>query len=207
MSRCKDSTEQASGYDSSVGDDDFGKLLRTKFADFIPDKGHPSEKEAAVLVPFIRRGSDWFLVFTRRTEDLSRHKGEISFPGGMVDADEDSRRAALRETEEELGIPRDRVEVVGAISGVHTIVSGVFIEPWVGILAEAEFVPNPREIAEVIEIPFDKLIDPRAYREQRFIRAGAMYTSPAYDFGSNTIWGATGRIVENLIQAIKIISL
>ncbi len=190
-----------------MGDDDFGDSLRAKFADSIPEKGHPSEREAAILVPFIRRGDDWFVVFTRRTEDLSRHKGEISFPGGMVDPGEDSRRAALRETEEELGISREAIEILGPIPGVHTIVSGVFIEPWVGIIRESGFDPNPREIAEVIEIPIEELLDPRAYREQRFIRAGAMYTSPAYDFGPNIIWGATGRIVENLIRALKIISV
>lgn len=156
-----------------------------------------------MLVPFIRADAGWSLIFTKRTEDLSRHKGEISFPGGMVDEDEDSREAALRETEEELGVDRTSIEVLGAIPGVHTIVSGVFIEPWVGLLVDGNFKPNSREIAEVIEIPFEELADPNMFREQRFIRRGAMYVSPAYDVGPNIIWGATARIVENLLSALR----
>lgn len=181
----------------------FAGHLKKKLRFAIPDKGHPSEKEAAVLVPFFETEEHWTLIFTKRTEDLSRHKGEISFPGGMIDPDEDSLDAALRETFEELGVERAGVEVVGAIPGVHTVVSGVFIEPWVGILRDRNFTPNQREIAEVIEIPYKALADPSAYREQRFIRRGAMYISPAYDIGPHIIWGATARIVENLLVALR----
>jgi 8-oxo-dGTP pyrophosphatase MutT (NUDIX family) len=186
-----------------VGGGSFADHLRKKLRFAIPEKGHPSEKEAAVLVPFLETEGQWSLVFTKRTEDLSRHKGEISFPGGMIDRDEDSLDAALRETHEELGVEGVGVEVVGAISGVHTVVSGVFIEPWVGILRDRNFTPNQHEIAEVIEIPYKALADPSVYREQRFIRRGAMYISPAYDIGPHIIWGATARIVENLLLALR----
>ena len=186
-----------------MGSGSFAERLRRKLRFAVPEKGHPSEKEAAVLVPFLEADGQWVLIFTKRTEDLSRHKGEISFPGGMIDPDEDSLDAALRETYEELGVEGAAVEVVGAIPGVHTVVSGVFIEPWVGILRDRNFTPNQREIAEVIEIPYKALADSSAYREQRFIRRGAMYLSPAYDIGQHIIWGATARIVQNLLLALR----
>src|SRR4051812_49107124 len=95
----------------------------------------PGARVAAVLLPLIDAG-DPQLVFTRRTDDLPRHPGEISFPGGMQEeADAGVRETALRETEEELGIPPGDVDILGALEPVHTVVSGILIIPLVGMLA------------------------------------------------------------------------
>ena len=157
---------------------------------------------AAVLVPLVRHNGEWRLVFTRRSEDLSNHAGEISFPGGRIDDGESPAEAAVRETQEELGVPPDTVTLLGRLASVPTRVSGYLIEPWVGVIQSNQFDPNPAEIAEVIEVPLERLTGPGVERVQKFIRGGAIYESFAYDLGPNIIWGATGGIVRNLIEIL-----
>ncbi|HLF70373.1 MAG TPA: CoA pyrophosphatase [Actinomycetota bacterium] len=158
--------------------------------------------EAAVLVPLIETETGWQLIFTRRSEDLRNHGGEISFPGGRVDAHESAVEAALREAHEEVGINPREVEVLGKLRPVFTIVSGYSIEPWVGVIPHNDFSPNPAEIADVIEIPIATLREPGTRRVQRFIRSGGIYRNPAFDVGPNTIWGATARILDQLLEII-----
>lgn len=158
---------------------------------------------AAVLVPFVETGDGWSLVFTRRSDELARHSGEISFPGGRVDEGESAREAALREANEELGIAPETVDVVGALPEALTVVSGYHISPWVGVIQNTTFSPNPREIADVIVVPIAHLTAPGVRREQRFIRAGSLFTNPAYDIESNTIWGATARILTDLLELLE----
>lgn len=157
---------------------------------------------AAVLVPFVEDGGAWSLVFTRRSDELSRHSGEISFPGGRVDDGESARDAALREAHEELGIDPTTVDLIGALPEALTVVSGYHISPWVGVIPNTDFQPNPREIADVIVVPLTEVTAPGVRREQRFIRAGSLMTNPAYDVGPNTIWGATARILTDLLDLL-----
>ena len=162
----------------------------------------PGVSRAAVLVPLMR-DPEPMLVFTRRSDDLTHHKGEISFPGGRADDGEHAMQAALREANEELGIVPDHVEMLGRLPAVLTVVSGYEIEPWVGVIPRTEFKPNPREVAEVLEVPVAALLEPGSRRTQKFIREGHMYTNPAFDVGSNVIWGATARILSLLIAIIE----
>jgi 8-oxo-dGTP pyrophosphatase MutT (NUDIX family) len=162
----------------------------------------PGAVLAAVLVPFLQSDDGWSLVFTRRSDDLSSHAGEISFPGGRIDLGETVVQAALREAQEELGIPPDEVEVIGSLPEIFTVVSGYQISPVVGVISNEEFAPNPKEIAEVVVVPFETLRSPAVQREQRFIRAGVMVANPAYDVGTHTIWGATARILTSLLELV-----
>jgi 8-oxo-dGTP pyrophosphatase MutT (NUDIX family) len=161
----------------------------------------PGEHLAAVLVPIVEDRDPW-LVFTRRTDELPRHAGEISFPGGLrhtVDAA--LRDTALRETEEELGLSPSEVDVLGALPAVHTFVSSILIVPFVGMLRpRPTFAPNAGEIAEVLQYPLARLAD--AEREVELPRGAHVYRGFAYEMQDNTIWGATAFILHSLIEIV-----
>jgi 8-oxo-dGTP pyrophosphatase MutT (NUDIX family) len=157
---------------------------------------------AAVLVPIVDAPAGPLLLLTRRAGDLRTHRGEISFPGGRVDPGEMGRDAALREAHEELGIDPAGVEVLGRLPRISTVVTGYMIAPWVGVISCPQLVPNPGEIAEVLEVPLARLQEPGARRDQRFIRRGLMSISPAYDVGPHVVWGATARILASLLDLL-----
>jgi 8-oxo-dGTP pyrophosphatase MutT (NUDIX family) len=133
--------------------------------------------------------------------DLSRHAGEISFPGGLADPDEDLRDTALRETEEELGVLPGDVDILGSLPPVHTNASGILIAPFVGLLrVDPILTPNAAEIAEVLEVPLRVLRD---VGEVRWLeREGVRFPTHVFEVGDHVIWGATGRILHSFLRAI-----
>jgi 8-oxo-dGTP pyrophosphatase MutT (NUDIX family) len=156
---------------------------------------------AAVLVPILGATSDPRIVFTKRTDTLSRHAGEISFPGGLVDPGEPPAAAALREAEEELGLAPSEVELVGALEPLHTRVTGILIVPFVGFLwKDPRFTPNAAEIAEVLEYPLSDLV--ASGKEADFEFEGKTFTTQVYEMEGGTIWGATGHILATFIDLI-----
>ena len=141
------------------------------------------------------------MVFTKRTDTLSRHPGEISFPGGLADPGEELAATALREAQEELGLAPADVELVGALPPVHTNVTGILIVPFVGFLwRDPLFTPNPAEIAGVLEFPLTTLI--KAGRLQEFRYDGRRFETHIYEMDGGLIWGATGRILASFIEAV-----
>jgi 8-oxo-dGTP pyrophosphatase MutT (NUDIX family) len=160
----------------------------------------PGDRLAAVLIPVVQGRS---VVFTKRSETLSRHAGEISFPGGLRhDEDASIAETALRETEEELGLQRERVELLGALPPVHTFVSSILVVPFVGTLdGRPVFRPNPHEISAVLEYPLAELAEAEA--DVRWSRDGRDYVGYAYDMGEHTIWGATARILHGLLETAR----
>lgn len=159
----------------------------------------PDTAPAGVLVPIIA-ADEPSLLFTLRAAHLSRHPGEISFPGGMADdGDRGLVATALRELEEELGVPTERVEILGALPPVHTVVSGVLITPFVGWLAERPTLrPDPAEIAEVLEFTIEDL--ERAEQPIELAHEGRVHRGFAYPMGDHTIWGATGEVLHSLLS-------
>jgi 8-oxo-dGTP pyrophosphatase MutT (NUDIX family) len=159
----------------------------------------PGDRLAAVLVPIL---DDETVVFTKRTEDLPRHPGEISFPGGIRHVEDAAPvDTALRETQEELGIGSEAVEVLGALPPVHTFVSGILIVPFVAIVrGRPPFRPNVGEIAEVLSYPLGALATAERHVEWR--RDGEVYRGYAYEMGDHTIWGATARILHDLLEIV-----
>jgi 8-oxo-dGTP pyrophosphatase MutT (NUDIX family) len=156
---------------------------------------------AAVLVPLLHAGGELEVLLTRRTNEVDTHKGQISFPGGMVEqSDPDAEHAALREAEEEVGIPSSSVEVIGLLDD-HATPSGFIITPVVGILRDLPpLLPNPREVAEVIRIPLAFFADrTKARREQREFR-GHTHDVWFYDTGADIIWGATAAVLRSLLH-------
>jgi 8-oxo-dGTP pyrophosphatase MutT (NUDIX family) len=160
----------------------------------------PGTKDAAVLVPL--HGDPLTAVFTERRADLRRHAGEISFPGGRQDEpDEDLRMTALREAEEEIGLPASEVELVGALPPVGTFVTGYRIYPFVGRIPPGRvWTLQESEVAQVLEFSLPDLV--AGHEMKRLVRKGVPIKTPTYTVDGHLIWGATGRIVESLLERL-----
>jgi 8-oxo-dGTP pyrophosphatase MutT (NUDIX family) len=185
---------------SSLTDALRGVLLDPAEATALPVHGRT---EAAVLVALYLDGGDLHTVFTRRRDDLRSHPGEISFPGGRRDAGETLRLTALRETEEEIGLARDEVQVLGALTPVPTIATNYAVYPFVGLIeAGSTWTLSAYEVDEVLEL---RLADVRAARtRRRLLHRGIPFRTDVYDVGEQlVIWGATARIVSDLLARIE----
>ena len=160
----------------------------------------PGSKDAAVLVPLMR--DPLTAVFTERRADLRRHAGEISFPGGRQDhPDEDLRLTALREAEEEIGLPRGDVEILGALPPTGTFVTNYRIHPYVGMIEQGrEWELEPREVDFVLELSLPDLI--RGFEMQRLLKKGVPIKTPTYTVDGNLVWGATARILQHLLERL-----
>lgn len=160
---------------------------------------------AGVLVPLYVDGGEVYVLLTRRTEHVATHKGQISFPGGAVEAeDRDARDAALREACEELNIRREDVELLGALDDVSTVVSGFLIRPYVGRIPHPyPFRPAPEEIAEVLGIPLRFFLDERNLRVEWVGEGAGRRELHFYDYGPYTVWGATARVIRNLVEVLR----
>lgn len=158
--------------------------------------------DAAVLVPLYVADGELHAVFTRRREDLRRHPGEISFPGGRYDEGEkDLKATALREAHEEIGLPPDAVEVVGALQPTPTIATGYAVYPFVGMIEPGRvWTASAREVAEVLELPLGALL--QGYSRRRLVRRGLPIRTDTYTVGEHLIWGATARILSDLFDRI-----
>jgi 8-oxo-dGTP pyrophosphatase MutT (NUDIX family) len=159
--------------------------------------------DAAVLVPLYVEQGELHAVFTERRKDLRRHAGEVSFPGGRQDEGEpDLRATALREAEEEIGLPLDAVEIVGALKPTPTIATGYAIYPFVGVIEPGmTWTLSSREVAQVLELSLRELR--HAYKRRRLIRRGIPILSDTYTVDDHLIWGATARIVSDLLERIE----
>jgi 8-oxo-dGTP pyrophosphatase MutT (NUDIX family) len=161
-------------------------------------------RDSAVLAPFILRGGEPCLLFTLRPAHLRRHAGQVSFPGGARDPEDSTTlHTALRELREELGVAPESVEVLGMLDEIPTT-SEFRVVPYVGLLnPSVELHPDAGEIAEVLELPVSDLLVPGLRRtEKRFYR-GAERDVYFYEVGRHTIWGATARILSNLLAVIS----
>ncbi len=157
---------------------------------------------AAVLVPLYERDGEIHAVFTRRRDDLRRHPGEISFPGGRQETgDADLVQTALRETDEEIGLTPAAVRIVGALRPTPTIATGYAIYPFVGVIEPgARWTLSPDEVASVLELT---LTDLRAgYGRRRLLRRGLPIRTDTFVVGDELIWGATARILQDLLERL-----
>ena len=158
--------------------------------------------DAAVLVPLYLDGGELHAVFTRRRDDMRRHAGEISFPGGRRDEGEDDLRVtALREAEEEIGLPREHVQLVGALQPTPTVATDYAVYPFVGLIEPGrEWTVSAREVDEVLEL---RLADLRAgYGRRRLLRRGVPFRTDVYVVDDQLIWGATARMLADLLERV-----
>lgn len=168
-----------------------------------PAASEPGLTPAAVLITLHEEdGEDW-LLFTKRTENLRHHKGQISFPGGKFDPEDDNLAiTALRETREELGICESDVQLLGSLPPFATI-THYLVYPFVGRFDwPYELDPNPGEIAEVIRVPLSHLRNPRHQRQETRPYRGADYRIYYFDYPPHTIWGITGQILHSFLEKL-----
>ncbi|MFL5357633.1 CoA pyrophosphatase [Archangium sp.] len=158
-------------------------------------------REAAVLVPLLLREGTPHIVFTKRPTTLRHHAGQYSFPGGSRDPEDTTPlHTALRETREELGIDVSGVRVLGALDEVPTLTE-FRIQPFVGVIPQGlEYRPNPDEVEFVLEVPLPHLMEPAIRRTERRAVRGMEYDVDFYTYGTHVIWGATGRILRDLLR-------
>ena len=157
--------------------------------------------EAAVLVPMHGWPGNPGLVFTERRSELRRHAGEISFPGGRRDEGEELLDTALREAEEEIGLSRERVEIVGALPPIGTFVTNYKVHPFVGLIEKGlRFEPNPAEVESVLVASLDDLA--AGFAKRRLVRRGVPIKTDTYTIADKMIWGATARILGELLERL-----
>jgi 8-oxo-dGTP pyrophosphatase MutT (NUDIX family) len=166
---------------------------------------HPSFARAAVLVPLFNKGEGCHIVFTKRTQTVRFHKGEISFPGGVFDErDLELERTALREAFEEIGLEENDVQVIGVLDDIVTITQFI-VTPFVGLFPYPyPFKLSPIEIAELIEVPISALLDKDCVSQREIIRGTGTEVVYAYQYENHVIWGATARILKQFLDLIPV---
>jgi 8-oxo-dGTP pyrophosphatase MutT (NUDIX family) len=176
-------------------------LLTASEAEAVQSRGGT---EAAVLLALYGWPEEPGLIFTERRADLRRHAGEISFPGGRQDEiDADLTTTALREAQEEIGLEPTAVELVGALAPVSTFVTDYRVHPFVGLVAHPgglELRPNPYEVETVLTFSLELLRE--GYAMRRLLRRGIPIHTPTYEVEGQLIWGATARILADLLERL-----
>lgn len=164
----------------------------------------PGYRRAAVLLPLYEAEAGPHFVLTKRTERVPTHKGQIGFPGGgFQDRDGDLRGTALRETEEEIGLRRGDVDVVGVLDDTVTAASSHVVRPFVG------FIPHPYrfrldafEIERLVHLPLRPLLEPNCFREEVWERDGRPHSVFFYEHDGHTVWGLTARILKQFVEIV-----
>ncbi len=159
---------------------------------------------SAVLVPFGDSGSGPELLFTRRAWHLRSHRGEVCFPGGRLEPhDVDLVATALRETNEEIALPPGSVTVIGELDRLTTVSSPSYIVPVVGVIDTwPELRPDPDEVDGILTLPLTELADPDIFREEIWVRNGVPMNIFFFELVGDTLWGATARMVHNLLTLL-----
>jgi 8-oxo-dGTP pyrophosphatase MutT (NUDIX family) len=169
------------------------------------EKNVETYTQASVLLPlFIKDGQCWLLLM-RRANTVEYHKGEVSFPGGVVDKiDDNLESTAKRETFEEIGVREGDIEILGQLDDMTTITSRFIVHPFVGIVPfPYEFNLNRKEVDHLIEVPLQFFLDPSQPRSFWMHYQGESFETPAFIYEGIVIWGATERILENFISVIR----
>jgi 8-oxo-dGTP pyrophosphatase MutT (NUDIX family) len=168
------------------------------------DFAHRDLSESAVLIPICERNGELYVLFTQRSHQLRNHPGEISFPGGRRELEDDSLlETALRESYEEIALNPADVQVFGALTRMPTI-TGFEITAFIGEFEHPyDLIINPDEIHLIFEAPLSALRDPANHRVERREFQGQVYPLHFYDFDGHVIWGATGFLLHTMLEYLE----
>jgi len=165
----------------------------------------PGNQAAAVLVPLFEAAGETRLVLTRRPETMPSHRGDVAFPGGKVHPEIDPTLldAALREAEEEIGLPASAVEVVAELDTISTVTSRFLVAPFVGVLAEPpELRPDPREVERVFDVALSELMADGVHREEHWGTGVLTRDVHIFELEDETVWGLTARILAGFLTLL-----
>ncbi|MHA1114501.1 MAG: NUDIX hydrolase [Alphaproteobacteria bacterium] len=158
---------------------------------------------AAVLVPLVKREAELTVLLTRRTDHLDRHAGQVAFPGGRCEAEETPHDAALRETEEEIGLGGEFIEMIGRLDTYETR-TGFEVTPLVGLVETGfELAPDPDEVADVFEVPLSFIMDPINHERHSGEFEGMVRDFYVLPHDTHYIWGATAGMLINLYEVLS----
>jgi 8-oxo-dGTP pyrophosphatase MutT (NUDIX family) len=194
-----------SPYTLSAGDYLERLRLRLRRADAVARPSPGTElKEAAVLVALLQRDDELHVVYTRRSDRLASHRGEVAFPGGRFDRrDPHLLAAALREAHEEVGLEPQSVDVLGSFEGRRTHSTDIMVTPFVGLVrGTPELRPDPKEVAEIFEVPLKSLADLRYRGGHRWEHDRGASARPAILYRQQVIWGLTYELTTRFLQLI-----
>ncbi len=163
-----------------------------------------SARPAAVIALLYPGDGDWHIPFTLRPPTMADHAGQISFPGGMIEAGETSDQAALRELEEELGVGADGIELLGQLTPLNLFVTNFAVTPWLAILERRpQLIPCEREVAEVLEVPMTSLLDPTNTATHDRQHQALQFKVPHFQWQHHRIWGATAMMLGELVEVVR----
>ncbi len=163
-----------------------------------------SRVPSAVLIPLYDKQGQYYILFTKRTEKVKDHKGQISFPGGAYEErDETLVNTALRECAEEIGLPAEAVELLGELDDFFTIGSGYIMSPFVGVIPwPYPLKIDPMEVEEIIEVPISALLDKSCLRLGTDTLDSQIIPAYFYHYQGEVIWGATARILKQFLDIV-----
>jgi 8-oxo-dGTP pyrophosphatase MutT (NUDIX family) len=162
---------------------------------------NPGRIQSAVLLPIYNKEGQCHIVFTRRTNNVKEHKGQISFPGGARQEGESLLQTALRESQEEISLAPADVEILGELDDTVTVVSNFIVTPFVGVITWPHSLrADGWETDEIIEVPIAALLDKKSREDKKEVVEGKTVTSYFYHYGGRVIWGATARILHQFLE-------
>ena len=162
-------------------------------------------KESAVIIPFIELNDTWHLIFEKKVNDNSKHAGQVAFPGGSKDEqDKNFLETAIRETCEEIGVCENDLEILGEVEPTVTLTTNFVIYPFAAIVKKPPpYKINRSEVEKLIFVPLQYLIDKHPFPSQKYIYKGKERVTMVIEYDGEIIWGATARILNNLIPLFK----
>lgn len=164
-----------------------------------------SRVPSAVLIPVYYRDGEYYILFTKRTDTVKDHKGQISFPGGAYEEQDGTLvNTCLRECTEEIGLPAEAVELLGELDDLPTTTSNYVISPFVAVIPwPCSFKVDPKEVEEIIEVPLSALLDKDCRRQETEIIDGQVVNKYEYHYQGRIIWGATARILNQFLGIVS----